>query len=421
MHNTKKYNNNQPLHLKKTNRKSKKNQKKIKSIILPNNTPKDVDFFSQQISRNVIQNENENENDIGKGVVPALFSPNVSSYAPTINKDLVSLKSIERQNVSDCNNNLAFELKAPLQIGISRKLFGETCVPYYDPLAIKFLLKNLSANKHVDPSKIVPPVQNMSNCWFNTMFVVLFVSDKGRKFFHFFRQLMIEGTQSNKKQIPPDIRNGLALLNYSIDACLTGNKYAYMLDTNSIIKTIYDAIPKNYKNKLAYITDINKAGNPIKYYGSLIYYLNNKSLQLLYISQISSRWKDMVLQEITKERHLPHCIVLELYDGSNKDPGMSGTVINKPRSFLIRGAKYSLDSCVIRDTTQQHFSANLTCENKEMAYDGMSYHRLVPMEWKKYINSDYSWQFKGSNNSDGSPLKWNFLHGYQMLIYYRVK
>jgi hypothetical protein len=56
-----------------------------------------------------------------------------------------------------------------------------------------------------------------------------------------------------------------------------------------------------------------------------------------------------------------------------------------------------------------------------MAYDGMSYHRLVPMEWKKYINSDYSWQFKGSNNSDGSPLKWNFLHGYQMLIYYRVK
>ena len=56
-----------------------------------------------------------------------------------------------------------------------------------------------------------------------------------------------------------------------------------------------------------------------------------------------------------------------------------------------------------------------------MAYDGMSYHRLVPLSWKKYINSDFSWGFEGSNNTDGSALKWNFKHGYQMLIYYRVK
>jgi hypothetical protein len=79
-----------------------------------------------------------------------------------------------------------------LQIGIFKKLFGKNCVPYYEPKAVKFLLKNLSANKHIKIDKIIPPIQSQSNCWFNTMFVTLFVSDKGRKFFHFFRQLMIE-------------------------------------------------------------------------------------------------------------------------------------------------------------------------------------------------------------------------------------
>jgi hypothetical protein len=76
-------------------------------------------------------------------------------------------------------------------------------------------------------NKIVPPVQIQSNCWFNTMFVTLFVSDKGRKFFHFFRQLMIEGIQSNGKSIPSDIRNGFALLNYAIEACLRMNIWLY--------------------------------------------------------------------------------------------------------------------------------------------------------------------------------------------------
>ena len=88
--------------------------------------------------------------------------------------------------------------------------------------------------------------------------------------------------------------------------------------------------------------------------------------------------------------------------------------------FSIHGANYVLDSCVIRDMTQQHFCATLTCEGREMAYDGMSYNRIVPMEWKKYINTDFTWKFDGSYDTDWSSLKWSFLHGYQMLIYYRV-
>jgi hypothetical protein len=56
-----------------------------------------------------------------------------------------------------------------------------------------------------------------------------------------------------------------------------------------------------------------------------------------------------------------------------------------------------------------------------MAYDGLSYHRLEPFSWKNKINTDFEWEFSGSKDSNGKPLKWNFLHGYQMLLYYRVK
>ena len=234
-------------------------------------------------------------------------------------------------------------------------------------------------------NKIVPPVQIQSNCWFNTMFVTLFVSDKGRKFFHFFRQLMIEGIQSNGKSIPSDIRNGFALLNYAIEACLTGNKYAYILDTNSIIRNIYKNIPESYKKNLPYIKNVDEAGNPIRYYNSLIYYLDNKSIQIAFIEKTNEKWKEKVTNQILNNTQLPHIIILEFYDGQNK--------IIKSKEITIKGTKYLLDSCVIRDTTHQHFSANLTCDYKEVAYDGMSFHRLVPMNWKKYINTDFSWGF----------------------------
>ena len=406
-------------HLKKHKKHHKHRYKKTHKIlhkfhILPNLTPDYINEVSQIIFQ-------EAPRDMPVLADSVAIQEKEGSYSPTVNKELVMLQSIPRENVLDCNNEKAFQLKEPLKIGIPGKLFGKNCVHYYDDKAVEYLLKNLSANKHVKIDKIVPPIQSQSNCWFNTMFVSLFVSDKGRKFFHFFRQLMIEGVQADGQTIQTKLRDGFALLNYAIDSCLTGNKYAYILDTNAIIRNIYENIPDSYKKKLPYIRDVDEAGNPIRYYGSLIHYLHNKSIQLTYIQDINEKWKDKVISEIDKDNHLPHIIILEVFDGTNKTAGESGKTTNKPRSFFVKGAKYMLDSCIIRDTTQQHFSATLTCDNKQMAYDGMSFHRLVPLEWKQYINSDFSWGFDGSNNSDGTPLKWNFTHGYQMLMYYRVK
>ena len=338
------------------------------------------------------------------------------SYSPTINLDLVTLKSIPRKELLDCNIEAAFKLKEPLQIGIKGKLFGKSCHYYYTPEAKKFLLKNLSADKHINPDKIIPPIQSQSNCWFNAMFVTFFVSDKGRKFFHFLRQLMIEGKQQDGTAIPEKLRDGFALLNFGIDAALTGNEYAYKLNTNNIIHLLFKGIPKSYKLHEPYIVDVDNAGNPVLYYKSIIHYLNNSSIQMLFIRDVNSKWKDKVIESVTKLGHLPHIIILEVYEQ------MASEFNRKPVLFSVNNGKYQIDSTVVRDISKQHFCATITCEGKQMGYDGASFHRLVPMEWKHKLNSDVNWQFDGTKDSDGiTPLEWNFTKSYQLLTYYRVK
>jgi hypothetical protein len=374
---------------KKTNRNKLPKQNKTKKhgndiLLLSHRTPQKIVKISKEIDKEIDEN--------------------ASSYSPSINEDLVSLKSVQRNPVFNCNNQRAFLLEAPLKIGVPDAFGKKTCYPYDHPIAKKYMLKNLKANKHVNPDRIIPPIQELANCWFNTMFVSLFISDKGRKFFHFLRQMMIEGKHAG-------LRDGFALLNYAIDACLTGNKYAYILNTNAIIQQIYESIPEEYKKQYYYIRDVDEAGNPIRYYLSLIDYLGNRSLSVLFLQDCGVSWEFQIREKITGD-HMPDVIILEFFNDN-------GLTTNKQKSFTMNGAKYSLDSCIIRDTAQNHFSSLLTCEKKEMAYDGMSFHRLTYMEWKDKINTDFKWQFKGSEDG-GKLLTWNFAKGYYMLIYYRV-
>jgi len=410
--------------------KTKSNRKTNKVKTIKNRTPKDIQALSNQIydeikttgnARGVFDFFNFSKPIINKQEKQFNIKRRLPSYTPTVNEELVTLKSIPREKLRDCNNTKAFKLKEPLKVAVQDgNFFGKKCLPYSSKQAKKILLHNLSANKHVDPSKIVPPMQVKSNCWFNVMFATLFISDKGRKFFHYFRQLMIEGKQSDGTKIPIKLANAFALLNFSIDSCLTGSTYAYQLDTNSIIQEVYKGIPSKYKKKYPYLVGVDKAGNPIRYYGSIVHYLHNTSIELMFLMNVQDNWLSRIDMEMRQLNHKPHVIILEVFDAPNKQAGYSGMVKNKQTEFSIHGANYVLDSCVIRDMTQQHFCATLTCEGREMAYDGMSYNRIVPMEWKKYINTDFTWKFDGSYDTDWSSLKWSFLHGYQMLIYYRV-
>lgn len=361
-------------------------------ILVPTSTPLNVRKVSNRIARKLVS----------------------SSYAPTINQDLVTLKSIPRKELLDCNMEAAFKLKEPLQIGVPGTS-GKKCYNYYTPEAKTFLLRNLAADKHIDPKKVIPPIQAQSNCWFNAMFVTFFVSDKGRKFFHFLRQLMIEGKQQDGSVIPEKLRDAFALLNFGVDACLTGNEFAYKLNTNSIIHQIYKSMPQSYIQKYPYIVDIDQAGNPLLYYISIINYLNNSSIQILFIRDANTNWKDKVVENVPKMGHLPHIVVLEVYDE------VASEFNKKPISFTVNEGKYEIDSAVIRDVSKQHFCATLTCEGKEMGYDGMSFHRLVSLDWKQKLNANINWQFEGTKDYDGTPLEWNFMKSYQLLMYYRVQ
>ena len=247
------------------------------------------------------------------------------------------------------------------------------------------------------------------------MFVTFFVSDKGRKFFHFLRQLMIEGKQQDGSVIPERLRDAFALLNFGVDACLTGNEFAYKLNTNSIIHLLYRGIPDSYKNKSPYIVDIDQAGNPLLYYISIINYLHNSSIQLLFIRDANSKWKDSISTVVQKMAGLPHIIVFEIYDE------YASEFNKKPVSFSLKDGDYEIDSAVVRDISKQHFCSLITCEKKEMGYDGASFHRLVPLQWKNKLNSNMVWEFEGTKDYDGTPLKWSFIKSYQLLIYYRVK
>jgi hypothetical protein len=364
-----------------------------REIIVPTSTPLNIRKVSNKIARKLVP----------------------GSYAPTINQELVTLKSIPRKELLDCNMEAAFKLKEPLQIGVPGATSGKKCYNYYTSEAKAFLLRNLAADKHINPKKIIPPIQAQSNCWFNAMFVTFFVSDKGRKFFHFLRQLMIEGKQQDGSAIPEKLRDAFALLNFGVDACLTGNEFAYKLNTNSIIHQIYKSMPKSYIQKYPYIVDVDQAGNPLLYYISIINYLNNSSIQILFIRDANTDWKDKVVQTVPKMGHLPHIIVLEVYDE------VASEFNKKPISFTVNEGKYEIDSAVIRDVSKQHFCATLTCEDKEMGYDGMSFHRLVSLDWKQKLNANINWQFEGTNDYDGTPLEWNFMKSYQLLMYYRIQ
>jgi hypothetical protein len=387
----------------KTKTKNKRNKhnlfNKTKKVTIPSSTPLKIRRISDNIAGNIERNN-------------VLFfskrKTGIHSYSPTINQKLISLKSIPRSEIIDCNNKSAFELKEPLKINVRGK-----CYNYYEPQALQFLLKNLAANKHINPKKIVPPIQAQSNCWFNAMFVTFFVSDKGRKFFHFFRQLMIEGKQKDGSIIPNNLTNAFSLLNFAVEACLTGNKYAYELNTNSIIGDIYKNIPPSYKKQHSIIVDVGNAGNPLEYYISIINYLNNNSILLMLVEDSDSSWREKIIHMTKGTTHLPHIIVLEVYDDK------AITFNKKPRSFMVNEAKYILDSSVVRDTTGQHFSATITCEGEQMGYDGMSFHRLVPLTWKDKLNKDFTWEFEGSNDLDETPLRWNYMKSYQLLMYYR--
>ena len=190
----------------------------------------------------------------------------IKSYSPSINKRLVSLKQTIAYDLFGCKSSSLEDSLLIVNVGTLNK---PKCVSYNNKLAVEHLLKNLKASANLNCSKIIPPKQVDSNCWFNTMFMAFFVSDKGRKFFRFFRQLMIEGKQVGGKVIPTELAKSFFMFNMAIEAAYNLTEHtktiAYNFDTNLLIKNIYNSINKGTIHPNINIRKVGDSGNPLDY------------------------------------------------------------------------------------------------------------------------------------------------------------
>ncbi len=306
------------------------------------------------------------------------------------------------------------------------------CVKWDSDKGQTIMLYNLNTKKGIDCNKIVAPKQHLSNCWFNCFFMVFFISEKGRKFTRYLRQIMITGKRLDGTKVLKKLQWPFFLLNKCIESSLRPgpNNYAYLMDTNNIIEAIYNNLPKKLKDTkkrgLAVRPDMNY--NPMSFYSGLINYLDYKNttkhkhrLNLLefftdgYPEEILNNQKHFLtaLQEKVKiQPNIPEIIMIEYRDNESRS-----TVKPKKFSVNINGEskKYVLDSAVLRNTKKYHFSAYITCNNKEYGFDGASHSRIQPFNWKSKINNEniMHWRF-----ADQHDIWFNFTLGYQMLFYY---
>ena len=433
-------------------RKKKAAPKNDKMVVIKDVTPPDDRALSRAIKTLVEDKgiQTKGNKDLVEKSIPKIRAElaRQKSFSPSINKKLVNMKeSAQAYNIFGCGLKEAIQRKTvtrkrggggrTLKVRVGTKKNGQPdCVTRKSQKAVDLLLQNLQASSTFDCKNVIAPVQVKSNCWFNTMFVTFFISDKGRKFFRFFRQLMIEGQQANGKAIsPPRLADAFFMLNGCIEASYNQTKdntvkdIAMAMDTNNVITAVVRAIPKTVRNRrqLDAITGVGVANNPLAYYQDIIYYLGTNVMRLEKVRTVD-KYRDIITDKPSaRPSNPPDVYAFVFHDdntgrGGTMRPGESGEVKDKPQDFKIGGSTYVLDAAVIRDTKTRHFCSVLTCNGSQFGYDGASFSRMSKFNWKHLINTNEQWTFEGSdwNNVRGDPIWWNFRNGYQILFYYRT-
>lgn len=404
------------------------------TVIIKDQTPYSDRLISRSIHQVVKRNKkNRKVMPSIDELIPLVRSELVKtkSFSPEVNKVLVSMNSSSNAtNIFGCGlaKPLRGKIFKPNKERNYKSLFNQNmeinigrgdnvkCVDRNDPRAQELLLDNLKSSSNISCKNIIMPVQLKSNCWFNTMFACMFISDKGRKFFRFFRQMMIEGKLSNGTLIKPQtLSDTFFLLNAAVEASYnsTNNKnvknLALAMDTNNIITRIYNSIPQSKRRSS--VLDVDAANNPLSYYNDIITYLGNNSISFIRLNY--SSFNNVITNNVSGKADI---YAVEFMDDQSK------VFSERPLSFTLHGSKYVLDSAIIRDVAMYHFCAVITCGGVEYGYDGASMTRLNKFSWKKYINKDKEWTFEGSNFNENktTPIIWNFRSSYQILFYYRM-
>ena len=197
------------------------------------------------------------------------------------------------------------------------------------------------------------------------------------------------------------------------------------MDTNEVIRKVARALGQSGRSKYN-IKTIKKASNPVTFYLGLINYINSNPLSFIKIrvsqatstKMITSDLKRTIRNHPTSDHRGPSGpLDFFIIDRFNDLYPVNSWKIPNKIEIVDKGVKYTyqLDSAVLRDTKEKHFSAYITCNKKQFAFDGESFARLTPFKWKKKLNKDTQWRFAGKYET-----YFNFQKGYVMLFYYRV-
>ena len=435
-------------------RKSKLKIKENKPLVLTTQTPKEIVDLSKAVAREI---------SLGKKVGPEKMSELIKSFSPSINQQLTippsalfksaTKPSFEQQKnmMFDCLSQNFFQTEAnklakkpaPFDSKSSQAQIyvdGE-CLPGHNKKSQQLLLKALDTSvKSIDQKKVITPKQYASNCWFNSFFMMFFVSDLGRKFSKALRHLMITGKPvgSSRKIKTSKITTALFNFNLAIQAHLDGNPIAYTIDTNKFVVSFRDAV-KDTKLKKQ-MPKYDTPGNPYNFYVTLTKYLEdnygarNVSTKWAEISfyQYKYGMKDIsyYINEKFGKIDPPDMIITYVMDSQiihSPDKGkLVSSIIHKGETLSFNGASYKLGGLVVRDTKKRHFCCVCDINNEECGFDGASFKQMYKFEWRKLLNKNKDWTFKGStwkiNDKDtGKPILWNFTKGLQILFYYRTK
>ena len=367
---------------------TKKMRKKV--AIISDNTPHQNKLLRQETKITVTQK---------------LVDPH--SFSPQINQVIMSLKSISpNPKVFSCLNQRKVNI-----IKNGRK----KCVGWKTKIAQETMLNNLLSKKKIQCNHIVAPKQSLSNCWFNAFFMVFFISDKGRKFHRFLRVIMITSILPSGKKLKSSFQWPFFLLNKYIEASLRGkndpSRFAKLMDTNNVIRQIYHKIHRDNPG----IAKTRVPANPLSYYMAIMEYLGKGKAQfaLSWINLYNKSYSDIIRRikhEINHKHRVPNILFVEYSDENTLSKKRELKLHYKSQHY-----KYILDSAVLRDTKQQHFSAYITCNKHDFGFDGESFSRISRFSWKNKLNKNIQWRF-----AEQYDTYFNFTSGYQLLIYYRT-
>ena len=70
-----------------------------------------------------------------------------------------------------------------------------------------------------------------------------------------------------------------------------------------------------------------------------------------------------------------------------------------------------------------HFCCGVTINGDDYLFDGATYRRMEPFQWRSLLTSRQEFKFGFESPTRKKELfeSWSFRKGYQMLLYYRTK